>query len=118
MASLLHRLGRWAAAHARRVLLGWVVLLLPAFAPYLSYKLLAYGAPFLVLLVLGIVVSQLMTITVARPLNRLVGGLQRMSRGAIDAEIAEAVEFAEAGTWEDVADLTKDVLTPAGGQTR
>ena len=27
-------------------------LLLPRFAPYLSYKLLAYGAPFLVLLAL------------------------------------------------------------------
>ena len=39
-------------------------------------------------------------------------------RKLIDAEIAEAVEFAEAGTWEDGADLTKDVLTPAGGQTR
>lgn len=36
---------------------------------------------------------------------------------AVDAEIAEAVEFAEAGTWEDVADLAKDVLTPTGGQT-
>jgi hypothetical protein len=34
------------------VLGGWLVLLLPRFAPYLSYKLLAYGAPFLALLVL------------------------------------------------------------------
>ncbi|EIZ85084.1 methyl-accepting chemotaxis sensory transducer [Methylobacterium sp. GXF4] len=51
----------------------------------------------LVLLVLGIVVSQLMTITVARPLNRLVGALQRMSRGAIDAEIAEARRSDEIG---------------------
>ncbi|OAN39886.1 pyruvate dehydrogenase (acetyl-transferring) E1 component subunit alpha [Mycolicibacterium iranicum] len=37
---------------------------------------------------------------------------------AVDAEIAEAVEFAEAGTWEDVADLAKDVLTPAGEEAR
>lgn len=31
---------------------------------------------------------------------------------AADAEIAAAVAFAEAGTWEDVADLERDVLTP------
>jgi hypothetical protein len=32
---------------------GWLLLLLPAFSPYLSYKLLSYGAPFLVLLALA-----------------------------------------------------------------
>jgi len=31
---------------------------------------------------------------------------------AVDAEIAEAVAFAEAGSWEPVEDLTKDVYTP------
>ncbi len=31
---------------------------------------------------------------------------------AVDAEIAEAVAFAEAGPWEPVEDLTKDVYTP------
>jgi hypothetical protein len=31
---------------------GYIVLLLPAFAPYLSFKILSYGAPFLVLLAL------------------------------------------------------------------
>jgi pyruvate dehydrogenase E1 component alpha subunit len=31
---------------------------------------------------------------------------------AADAEIAAAVAFAEAGAWEDVADLGRDVLTP------
>jgi len=31
---------------------------------------------------------------------------------AVDAEVAEAVAFAEAGPWEPVADLTKDVYTP------
>ena len=31
-----------------------------------------------------------------------------------DAEIAAAVAFAEAGTWEDVTELERDVLTPAG----
>ncbi len=48
------RLGRadFVLAGSALVLGGWVVLLLPAFAPYLSYKLLAYGAPFLVLLAL------------------------------------------------------------------
>ena len=34
------------------VAVGYALLLLPRFAPYLSYKLLAYGAPFLVLLAL------------------------------------------------------------------
>jgi hypothetical protein len=32
---------------------GWIVLLLPPFAPYLSYKLLAYTAPFLLLAALS-----------------------------------------------------------------
>jgi TPP-dependent pyruvate/acetoin dehydrogenase alpha subunit len=31
---------------------------------------------------------------------------------AVDAEIAEAVAFAEAGPWEPIEDLTKDVYTP------
>ncbi|MBX7432145.1 pyruvate dehydrogenase (acetyl-transferring) E1 component subunit alpha [Mycobacterium sp. Y57] len=31
---------------------------------------------------------------------------------AADAEVADAVAFAEAGTWEDVGDLERDVLTP------
>ncbi|UXA20571.1 pyruvate dehydrogenase (acetyl-transferring) E1 component subunit alpha [Mycobacterium sp. SMC-4] len=33
---------------------------------------------------------------------------------AVGVELDEAVAFAEAGTWEDVADLQRDVLTPAG----
>ncbi|HET7741571.1 MAG TPA: pyruvate dehydrogenase (acetyl-transferring) E1 component subunit alpha [Mycobacterium sp.] len=32
---------------------------------------------------------------------------------AAQVEVADAVAFAEAGTWEDVADLERDVLTPA-----
>ncbi len=32
----------------------------------------------------------------------------------VAAEIEAAVAFAEAGTWEPVSDLTKDVMTPAG----
>jgi hypothetical protein len=49
------RLGRadFVLAGSALVLGGWLVLLLPAFAPYLSYKLLSYGAPFLVLFVLA-----------------------------------------------------------------
>ncbi|MCJ2124727.1 methyl-accepting chemotaxis protein [Methylobacterium sp. J-077] len=54
-------------------------------------------ATLLVLLVLAIVVGRLMTITVSRPLNRLVGVLQRMSQGEIDAEIAEARRDDEIG---------------------
>lgn len=34
---------------------------------------------------------------------------------AVVAEIAEAVAFAEAGTWEPIEDLLKDVYTPADG---
>lgn len=33
---------------------------------------------------------------------------------AVNAEVAKAVAFAEAGTWERVEDLLKDVYTPAG----
>ncbi len=33
-------------------------------------------------------------------------------------EVARAVEFADAGTWEDVADLERDVVTPAQGAPR
>jgi pyruvate dehydrogenase E1 component alpha subunit len=32
---------------------------------------------------------------------------------AADAEIEDAVAFADAGTWESVEDLERDVLTPA-----
>ena len=39
-------------------------------------------------------------------------------RQAADAEISAAVAFAEAGTWEDVADLERDVHTPATGAVR
>ena len=35
----------------------------------------------------------------------------RRSMTEVDAEIAAAVAFAEAGTWEPVEDLTKDVYT-------
>ncbi len=34
-------------------------------------------------------------------------------RRAAEEELADAVAYAEAGTWEPVADLTRDVLTPA-----
>ncbi|GAT08111.1 pyruvate dehydrogenase (acetyl-transferring) E1 component subunit alpha [Mycolicibacterium novocastrense] len=37
-------------------------------------------------------------------------------RAAAETELAEAVDYAEAGTWEDVSDLTRDVLTPAGSR--
>ena len=37
-------------------------------------------------------------------------------RSAAEQELTDAVAYAEAGTWEDVADLTRDVLTPTGGQ--
>jgi hypothetical protein len=40
------------AAGAALTVGGYFLLLLPAFAPYLSFKILSYGAPFLVLLVL------------------------------------------------------------------
>ena len=34
-------------------------------------------------------------------------------RAAAEDEVAGAVAYAEAGTWEPVDDLTRDVLTPA-----
>ncbi|WP_111508439.1 pyruvate dehydrogenase (acetyl-transferring) E1 component subunit alpha [Mycobacterium kyogaense] len=34
-------------------------------------------------------------------------------RAAVAEELADAVAYAEAGTWEPVGDLTRDVLTPA-----
>ena len=49
------------------------------------------------LLLLAIVVSRLMAVTVAAPLNRLVGVLQRMAQGEIDAEIVEARRNDEIG---------------------
>jgi pyruvate dehydrogenase E1 component alpha subunit len=46
------------------------------------------------------------------------GSLTEEAFLAIDAkaeeEVAEAVAFAEAGTWEPVEDLLRDVHTPAG----
>jgi pyruvate dehydrogenase E1 component alpha subunit len=33
----------------------------------------------------------------------------------VAGEISEAVDFAEAGTWEPTEDLLKDVYTPSGG---
>jgi TPP-dependent pyruvate/acetoin dehydrogenase alpha subunit len=40
----------------------------------------------------------------------VVASLER----SVSDEVERAVQFAEAGTWEPVADLLKDVYTPAG----
>ena len=37
---------------------------------------------------------------------------------AADQELSDAVAFAEAGTWESVEDLERDVLTPLSGEVR
>ena len=37
-------------------------------------------------------------------------------RRAADEELADAVAYAEAGTWEGVEDLTRDVMTPAAAE--
>jgi pyruvate dehydrogenase E1 component subunit alpha len=37
---------------------------------------------------------------------------------AADQELSDAVAFAEAGTWESVEDLERDVLTPVSGDAR
>ncbi|SFL61606.1 methyl-accepting chemotaxis protein [Methylobacterium pseudosasicola] len=68
-----------------------------AFAPVERLALLLAAATLIALLVLGFVVGRLMTITVSRPLNRLVEALRRMSQGEIDAEIAEARRSDEIG---------------------
>ena len=41
-----------------------------------------------------------------------------VARGAVAAEVDEAVAFAEAGPWEPVEDLTKDVYTAGGPMTK
>ncbi|MBE7203032.1 MAG: cache and HAMP domain-containing protein, partial [Parafilimonas terrae] len=68
-----------------------------AFAPIerLGHALMA--TTLVVLLVLALLVHRLMALNVANPLKRLIGALQRMSQGAIDAEIAEARRRDEIG---------------------
>ncbi|UIY45288.1 methyl-accepting chemotaxis protein [Methylobacterium radiotolerans] len=68
-----------------------------AFAPldHLSKTLVA--ATVVALLVLAVVVGRLMTVTVARPLNRLVSVLQSMAQGDVDAAIGEARRRDEIG---------------------
>lgn len=68
-----------------------------ALAPTTALATNLAAVTLLVLLVLGILVGRLMTLTVSRPLNRLVGVLQRMSQGELDAEIAEARRDDEIG---------------------
>lgn len=45
-----------------------------------------------------------------------VRGFEEMQRQA-DEEVSAAVEFADAGTWEDVGTLERDVMTPATEST-
>ena len=47
--------------------------------------------------------------------GQATGAVLQAIEDAVIPEIAEAVAFAEAGTWEPVEDLLKDVYTPAGG---
>jgi methyl-accepting chemotaxis protein len=68
-----------------------------AFAPVERLATIMVAATLIVLLVLAVVVSRLMALTVARPLDRLVGVLQRMARGEIDAQITEARRSDEIG---------------------
>ncbi len=49
------------------------------------------------------------------PSGRLTNAEIEAIESAAGREVAEAVAFADAGTWEDVADLERDVLTPSGG---
>jgi methyl-accepting chemotaxis protein len=54
-------------------------------------------ATVIMLLALAVAVGRTMATTVARPLNRLVGVLQRMSQGELDTEITEARRQDEIG---------------------
>jgi len=52
-----------------------------------------------------------------RPVGDLVDGVLLAAdiasiEAAAEQELSDAVAFAEAGTWEDVDDLERDVLTP------
>jgi pyruvate dehydrogenase E1 component alpha subunit len=50
--------------------------------------------------------------------NSTIDGQITELERAIETEIAEAVAFAEAGTWEPVEDLCRDVYTPAPSQEK
>ncbi|WP_264051296.1 methyl-accepting chemotaxis protein [Methylobacterium flocculans] len=67
------------------------------FAPVQRLGQIMAVATLIVLVLLAVVVSRLMAVTVSRPMNRLVGVLQRMAQGEIDADIAEARRSDEIG---------------------
>ncbi len=73
--------GDFLAAGAALTLLGYALLLLPPFSSYLSFKLLSYGAPFLVLLVLS-------PFALARGRTRALAGVGVVSLVAASASVA------------------------------
>jgi methyl-accepting chemotaxis protein len=67
------------------------------FAPVDQLMHTMVAATLIVLLLLALVVSQLMAVTVARPLNRLVASLERMAQGEVIADNREAKRHNEIG---------------------
>ncbi len=68
-----------------------------AFAPVESLARIMMATTVIVLLLLALAVGRLMAVTIARPMNRLVGVLERMARGEVEAEIVEARRHDEIG---------------------
>ena len=68
-----------------------------AFAPVERLGRIMIASTLIALVAVGLAVSRLMSTTVARPLNRLVTELERMSQGEIDAEIVESRRWDEIG---------------------
>ena len=51
-------------------------------------------------------------------LSRLLAAAHAAIRRAANDELDDAVAYAEAGTWEPVEDLARDVLSPAGTEAQ
>ncbi len=79
-----------------------------ALAPVRSLSHILVVTTLLVLLVMAVSVSRLMTLTVARPMKRLVHVLERMARGADDTVVQEAGRGDEIGA---VARAVQDIKT-------
>ena len=81
-----------------------------AFAPVTRLATALAATTILVLLVLAVVVSRLMSVTVARPLNRLVAVLQRMAGGDVEARIDVAARRDEIGAVGRAVEAIKEMV--------
>jgi hypothetical protein len=91
------------AAGAALTLGGYGVLLLPVFAPYLSFKILSYGAPFLVLLAL-------VPLARGRGWLALAAGLLVVPAAAVAVALADDRSHRPAAADLDVAAIPPDAV--------